>query len=146
MRLMLLQRKMPARIVGIVISVLLLILSIRIVFEKNLVGTMTPQEWGRYLFGIGATITKWKYDIGSFVAEDYVELALMKGGLSDRALELDPLGSSFPDNLRNRALLQKALEATRDLKMEPPRNAPAATGRYNRLHGSHGNDVGIVTY
>jgi len=140
-------RRLPlGSVAGLIIGVLSLSLSVHVVFEKKLVGTITPHEWGRYLFGLGAAITKSKYGIGGFVAEDYVELALMQGGLSDRPLELDSLGVSFPNNLRDPCLLQSALESAHDLVMEPPANAPDRDGRYSRLHGSHGSEVGLATY
>src|SRR5712691_2813150 len=131
---------------AVAVGVLLLGLSLYIPFERKLVGTISLQEWGRYQLAVGAAITQAKYGIGGFVSEDYIDTALVQGGLGDRPLELDLLGFAFPDNLRNEALLQKALERARDVDVGPPANTPDENGYYSRLHGQYGQDVGLVTY
>src|SRR5262249_19230016 len=114
--------------------------------DRDLIGTLSYHEMGRYLFAVGAAITQSRYGIGGFVADGHIEVALMSGGLSNRPSELDPLGISFPDNLRDRRLLQRALTDAREVALEPPPNGPREDGRYPRLHGSEGNDPGLVTY
>src|SRR5919201_7036870 len=86
-------------IIGLALVTLFLILSIHAIFAKKLVGTIVPQEWGRYLYGVSVALTASKYGIGGFVYDNYIVLAVMRAGLSDRELELSPLGVTFPDNL-----------------------------------------------
>jgi hypothetical protein len=133
-------------VVSGLIAMLFLILILQTSFQKQMTKAISVHELGRYTFAIAAAITKMKYEIGGFVAADDVWLALMRGGLSDRELELDLLGVSYPDNLRDGDLLQKALERARDAESMPPTNIPNERGFYSGLTGSDGQDAALVAY
>jgi len=109
--------------------------------KKHLVGTIAGEEWGRYLFGIGAALTQSRFGISGFVIDNPIEQKLQTEGLTDNSEMLNALGVKFPDNLRDERLLQRALEQARLFDVPPP-----PPGDYQRLRGSSGDDVGIVTY
>jgi hypothetical protein len=113
-------------------------------FNKDLVKTITPEEWGRYLFGISAAITELKFGIGWFASSEYVEGALQQGGLTADPTWLKPLGVDFPENLKDPQVLQSALEKA--WAMPHATNKPEAEGYYNALRGASGDDVGLSTY
>ena len=80
MRLANFSRQLPlASVIGLVITLLFLALNVHTAFEKQLVGTISPHEWGKYRLAIGAAITQSKYGIGGFVEEDNIESMLMLG-------------------------------------------------------------------
>jgi hypothetical protein len=144
---MIVHRSLAARLVGIALTLLFFGFNLSLVFEKGLVGTVSLQSWGRYQLAIGSAITQSKYGIGGFASEDHIDVALINAGLTDGSPEkLAALGYKFPDNLRDPALIQRAMNAARDLNMPPPPNVPNQDGIYNRLHGQYGQDVGLVTY
>src|ERR1700730_4321972 len=55
--------------------------------QKNLVGTLTEQEWGRHLFGIGGALTHLKFGIGGYVVDERIERKLLSEGL-EKAIEI----------------------------------------------------------
>jgi hypothetical protein len=128
-------------VVAVTVILLLTIAIFRVGVDKHLRSTITVNEWGRYLFAIGAALTHTKFGIGGFVIDDPIEQKLQIEGLTDNPKMLSALGIEFPNNLRDDALLQRALERTRDFDVPP---APA--GNYQRLRGSSGDDVGLATY
>jgi hypothetical protein len=126
---------------GVLLTVLLVIGIFRVGVDKNLVGTFTDNEWGRYLFAMGAALTQLKGGPGGYVIDNVIETKLGMGGLTAMPEVLEPLGTKFPDNLRSEALMQRALEGARDVDVPPP-----PEGDYTRLRGSHGDDVGLATF
>ena len=109
--------------------------------EKNLVGTLNAQEWGRYLFAFGATLTQSRFGIGGYVIDGPIEQKLQSEGLTDNPEVLKRLGSKFPDNLHDSRIMQNALERANDFDVAAP-----PPGDYQRLRGSVGDDVGIATF
>ncbi|MFL5086090.1 MAG: hypothetical protein ACJ8FP_14845, partial [Xanthobacteraceae bacterium] len=109
--------------------------------EKDLVGTFTSQGWGRYLFGIGAALTQSRFGIGGYVIDNPIEQKLQSEGLTDNPDILKSLGTTFPQNLRDRRLMQNALERARDFAVPPP-----PPGDHQRLRGAVGDDVGIASF
>jgi hypothetical protein len=130
-----------ASVTAAIVILLLTVAIFRVGIEKNLRNTITVNEWGRYLFAIGAALTHSKFGIGGFVIDDIIEQKLQIEGLTDNPKMLSALGIEFPNNLRDKTLLQRALERTRDFDVP---SAPA--GNYQRLRGSSGDDVGLATY
>jgi hypothetical protein len=128
-------------VVAVIVILLLTIAIFRVGVDKHLRSTITANEWGRYLFAIGAALTHTKFGIGGFVIDDPIEQKLQIEGVTDNPKMLSALGIEFPNNLRDETLLQRALERTRDFDVPP---APA--GNYQRLRGSSGDDVGLATY
>jgi len=130
-----------SRSVGVLLTALLLVATFRVGVDKNLVGTFTDNEWGRYLFGIGAALTHLKGGSSGYVIDNMIETKLSMGGFTASPEWLEPVGSKFPDNLHDEGLMQRALEGARDLDVPQP-----PPGDYARLRGSHGDDVGLVTF
>src|SRR5262249_16304021 len=96
--------------VAIFLTRLFFTLNLHVVFEKGLVGTSSTQCWGRYQLAIGSVITQMKYGIGGFAGDTHIDVALLIAGLTDGSLErLAALGYTFPDNLRDPALMQRAM-------------------------------------
>src|SRR5262245_40279262 len=128
-------------LVGVLLSSLILIATFRVGIEKNLVGTFSDNEWGRYLFGMGAALTHMKGGPRGYIVDIAIETRLAEGGLTAVPSILEGLGTKFPDNLRNPELMQRALEGARDYDVPP-----LAQGEHTRLRGSHGDDVGLATF
>jgi hypothetical protein len=122
-----------------------LVATFQLGFEKNLVRTIAPEEWGRYLFAISSAITELKSGIGWFASSEYVEGALQQGGLTADPSLLKPLGLQFPENLKHPQVLQNALEKAWAVP-HAPSNRPEAGGYYNNLRGAMGDDAGLSTY
>jgi hypothetical protein len=103
--------------------------------QKNLVGTINGNEWGRYMHAIAAALTKAKTGVGGFVADSPISVELLQGGLTDNERISGELGFPFPSNLANAALLESALQRAQALRIERVR--PYLVG---------GDDVGLVTF
>ncbi len=129
-----------ASTVAMVLSILLVGEIFHVGFEKNLVGTIGQEAWGRHIFGFGAALTQSRWGIGGYVVDSAIEERLQNEGLTDFPAILRYFGITYPDNLRDERLMQKALEQARDFDTTPPQNG------YQRLRGSHGDDVGIATF
>jgi hypothetical protein len=114
-----------------------------ILFEKNLVGTLSQQGWTRELYGISAALTKLRFGIGGSAIDRRIFTTLEGAGLAGNP----PPESNvrFPDNLRDVKLLQSALVRAQTIDLPPP--APAdANGDYSDLMGFAGEDIGLGTY
>jgi hypothetical protein len=125
------------------VALLLLGAMLWTLFEKNLVSTLTQQGWTRELYGISAAMTKMRFDIGGAAVDRRIFTALEGAGLTQ-----DPppaLNVRFPDNLRDAALLQSALQRALTIDLPPP--APAdVNGDYSDLMGFAGEDTGLGSY
>src|SRR5262245_14984988 len=128
-------------LVGVLLSSLILIATFRVGVDKNLVGTFSDNEWGRYLFGMGAALTHMKGGPRGYIIDNAIENKLAEGGLTGVPAILDRLGTKFPDNLRNPEMMQGALQLARDFAVPP-----LDPGDHTRLRGSHGDDVGLATF
>jgi hypothetical protein len=128
-----------ASVLQIALLVFLVVGLFRAGIEKNLVETITEQEWGRYLFGIGAALTYSRWHIGGYVVDQAIEQKLQSKGLTDDRRLLQTLNLKFPNNLADKKLLQGALDDARQF------NASSPVSRDDqRLRGSHGDDVGVA--
>ena len=125
------------------VSLLLLGAMLWTLFEKNLVSTMTQQEWTRELYAISAALTKMRFGIAGSAVDRRIFTTLQAAGIAR-----DPppeLNVQFPDNLRDAKLLQSALQRAYTIDLPPP--APAdANGDYVDLMGFAGEDTGLGTY
>ena len=129
---------------AIFVALLLLAAMLGTVFEKGLVGIVTPQSWSRDLYGVSAALTKLRFGIGGGAVDLRLYATLLRGGLTDAP---DPaLGVRYPDNLRDAKLLQSALLRAQTIEVTPPRNFVDANGEYVDLVGFYGDDIGIGTY
>ncbi len=130
-----------ARAAAAILVVLLVGATFRAGVQKGLVGTIGLQEWGRYLFGIGAALTQSRWGIGGYVIDSPIEQKLQVEGLTDNPDKLKALGLSFPDNFRDESVMQRALEQARAFDV-----APAPHDDFRRLRGSGGDDIGIAPF
>ena len=135
-----------ARLTGALVAFLMLAATLGILFEKNLVNTVTQQGWGRLLYGVSAALTQSRFGIGGFAIDDRIFVYLMRAGLSDNSRLLDVLGERFPNNLRNTELLDTALRQAAAIDLPPPTGLPDSKGHYSGLSGFSGDDSGIGTY
>src|SRR5262245_35472845 len=126
---------------GLLLALLLVVATFRVGVDKNLAGTFTSNEWGRYLFAMGAALTHLKGGPGGYVVDNVIENKLHMSGFTASPEWLEPVGSKFPDNLYNEALMQHALDAAKNVDVPP-----TPEGNYSRLRGSHGDDVGLATF
>ena len=125
------------------VALLLLGAMLWTLFEKDLVGTLAPQGWGRQLYGISAALTKLRFGIGGAAVDQRLLATLVRSGLTS---EPDPAsGVRYPDNLRDAQLLQSALVRAQSIDLPPPRSANAK-GEYIDLIGFSGEDTGLGTY
>jgi len=125
------------------VALLLLGAMLWTLFEKNLVSTLTQQEWTRELYAISAALTKMRFGIGGSAVDRRIFTTLQAAGIAgDPPPELNVV---FPDNLRDAKLLQSALQRALTIDLPPP--APAdANGDYVDLMGFAGEDTGLGTY
>jgi hypothetical protein len=125
------------------VALLLLGAMLWTLFEKNLVNTLTQQEWTRELYAISAALTKMRFGIAGSAVDRRIFSTLQAAGIAR-----DPppdLNVQFPDNLRDAKLLQSALQRAQTIDLPPP--APADVhGDYADLMGFSGEDTGLGTY
>ena len=125
------------------VALLLLGAMLWTLFEKNLVNTLTQQGWTRELYAISAAVTKMRFGIGGSAVDRRIFTTLVGAGLARNPPP--ELNVQFPDNLRDRKLLQSALQRAQTIDLPPP--APAdANGAYIDLMGFSGEDTGLGTY
>lgn len=126
------------------LSLLALAVALWVVSAKGLPGTLNEQEIGRYQYGISAVLTQERFGIGGFVFSTALYQALAKAGMSDEPRDLQPLGLKAPDNLRDAALLQHAIDTAAATAIAPPANRPEG-GHYRDLVDFTYQDLGLTT-
>jgi hypothetical protein len=125
-------------IVPVAALALLMAAIFRVGIEKNMVGTFSGNDWGRYLFALGATLTKFRLGTGGYVIDSAIEGQLMLGGLNADPPTWPRLGAKYPDNWHDPELMQRALDRALHADIPPPTD--------DRLRGSQGDDVGLATF
>jgi len=115
-----------------------LIAALRICFDRGLHDEIGTESWGRALFAIGAAVTQMKHGGYGYTLSNVIEAILGDGGLTDNASILAPLGAKFPENLRDPALINAAIDKAAQFKW--PFNPNEA------VRGSGGDDLGLVDY
>jgi hypothetical protein len=129
---------------ALIVALLILAAMLGTVFEKGLVGILTPQSWNRDAYGMSAALTKLRFGIGGGAVDLRLYATLLRNGMTD---DPDPApGVRYPDNLRDAKLLQSALLRAQTIDVAPPRNFVNADGAYVDLVGFFGDDIGIGTY
>jgi hypothetical protein len=125
------------------VALLLLGATLWVLFEKNLVSTMTQQGWTRELYAVSAALTKMRFGIGGSAVDRRIFATLVGAGLARNPPP--ELNVQFPDNLRDAKLLQSALQRADTIDLPPPAPA-AANGGYVDLIGFEGEDTGLGTF
>jgi len=115
-----------------------LIAAFRVGVERGLRDTVGNGSWGRILFGVGTAITQMDHGGYGYALSTVIETILTYGGLTDDTKILAPLGVEFPDNLRDPALINAAIDKA--AKFRWPFNPDEA------IRGSGGDDLGFVDY
>jgi hypothetical protein len=119
-----------------VISVLaMLFIAFRVAVLRGFDHVIGIEAWGRMLFAFGSAITDQTFGVGGYVIGGYVEQVLISNGLTADPAVLAKLGTSFPDNLRNPALIENAINQAASFAHGP-----------GPLRGASGDDPGLVDY
>jgi hypothetical protein len=134
-------RAKPARLffwlAGVIVCVSL-IAAFCLGVERGYRDTIGNESWGRILFGVGTAITQMDHGGYGYALSTVIETVLTYGGLTDNPTILAPLGAKFPNNLRDPALINAAIEKAVQLKW--PFDPEVG------IRGSGGDDVGFVDY
>jgi hypothetical protein len=133
-------------LIAFAVAVTMLAATLAIAFERDLVGTLTLHGWGRTLQGIGAVMTEQRCGISGFVIDKKLDTALREGGFTDNIGLLGFLGTSFPQNLQDRNLLERALGVAQTTQCSATAGQPNTAGRYPQLLGFNGEDAGLASY
>jgi ABC-type multidrug transport system fused ATPase/permease subunit len=96
------------------------------------------ESYGRVLFAVGAAITQMQHGGYGFSISSVIETILTYGGITADNAILEKLGTKFPNNLQNTALINAAIDKA--VQFSWPFN-PGADVR-----GSGGDDIGFVDY
>jgi hypothetical protein len=112
--------------------------SYRIGADRGSPDTIGTGAWGRMLFAFGSAIAQMKHGGYGYAIPGSVETILTYAGLTGDAKILADLGTKFPDNLRNPALIDAAIDKT--VRFEAPINPDQG------VRGSGGDDLGFVDY
>jgi len=124
--------------VAVALVCILLAAAFRVALERGLRDDIGTETWGRALFGIGAAITQLKHGGYGYTLSTVVETVLTYGGLTNDPTILAPMGAKFPENLRDPALINAAVDKAVHFKW--PFNPNEA------VRGSGGDDLGLVDY
>jgi hypothetical protein len=113
----------------------LLFIAFRIGCLRGLDSTIGTDAWGRMLFGIGGAITDQVFGNSGYALGRSIETILSLNGLTGDPAILQNLGVSYPENLRNPALIKDAIEQ-------------AASSPYGPgvLRGASGDDPGFIDF
>jgi hypothetical protein len=115
-----------------------LVAALGVCVERRLHEEIGTETWGRALFAIGAAITQLKHSGYGYTLSTVIETILTYGGLTNDATILASLGAKFPENLRDPALINAAIDKAVQFKW--PFNPNEA------VRGSGGDDLGLVDY
>src|SRR5215831_17841757 len=117
---------------------LCLLEAFRIGVDRGFRDAIGDGNWGRILFGVGTAITQMDHGGYGYALSTVIETILKFGGLTDDPKILAPLGVEFPNNLRDPALINAAIEKAARFKW--------AFNPEDAIRGSGGDDLGFVDY
>jgi ABC-type multidrug transport system fused ATPase/permease subunit len=117
---------------------LFLFLAFRTGLVRGLQDTIADQAWGRAQFSIGAAISSMKHGGYGYASYSGIKTILEYAGVSGDPAVLTTLGLTFPENLRNPFLINRAINKAVEFK------APFNPDR--EVYGSGGEDVGLVDF
>jgi hypothetical protein len=112
--------------------------SYRIGVDRGFPETIGTGAWGRALFAFGAAIAQMRHGGYGYAIPGAIETVLTYSGLTEDAKILANLGTKFPDNLRNPALIDAAIDKA--VRFDAPINPDQG------VRGSGGDDLGLVDY
>src|SRR5688572_18486589 len=110
----------------------------RVGLVRGVHDTIVDHAWGRAQFAIGAAVTSMRHGGYGYTIASPVKTLLEYAGLTGDATILKSLGSTFPENLRNPVLINKAIETAADFKQPVSRD--------EHVSGNGGDDVGTVDF
>src|SRR5262245_35670767 len=117
---------------------LCLIGAFRIGVDRGFRDAIADGNWGRILFGVGTAITQMDHGGYGYALSTVMGPVLTYGGLTDDPKILAPLGVEFPNNLRDPALINAAIDKAARFKW--------AFNPEEAIRGSGGDDLGFVDY
>jgi hypothetical protein len=112
--------------------------SYRIGIDRGFPDTIGTGAWGRALFAFGAAIAHMRHGGYGYTIPGAIETVLIYAGLTGDGKILADLGTTFPDNLRNPALIDAAIDKA--VRFNAPINPD------QEVRGSGGDDLGFVDY
>src|SRR5215472_15436158 len=115
-----------------------LLATFRIGVDRGFRDSIGDGNWGRILFGVGTAITQMDHGGYGYALSTVIETILKFGGLTDDPKILAPLGVEFPNNLRDPALINAAIDKAARFKW--------AFNPEDAIRGSGGDDLGFVDY
>lgn len=124
--------------VAVTIVCISLIGGFRIGIDRGLRDSIGTGSWGRVLFALGGAITQMEHGGYGYTTSTVIETILTYGGLTADPEILAPLGVRFPDNLRDTALINAAIDKAAKFKW--PFNPDES------VRGSGGDDLGFIDY
>jgi hypothetical protein len=95
-------------------------------------------SWGRVLFAVGAAITQMEHGGYGYTTSNVAENVLTHAGLTSTPEILASLGTKFPDNLKNTALINAGIDKAVHFKW--PFNPNEG------IRGNAGDDLGFADY
>jgi hypothetical protein len=126
------------RWLAIAIICIALFASFRIGLVRGLADSIGQSSWGRVLFAVGAAITEMEHGGYGYTTSNVIETVLTYSGLTSDPGILAPLGTKFPDNLQNTALMNAAIDKAVHFKWPFDPN--------DLVRGSSGDDLGLIDY
>jgi hypothetical protein len=112
--------------------------SYRIGVDRGFPDTIGTGAWGRALFAFGTAIAQMRHGGYGYAIPGTIETVLTYAGLTGNVKILTDLGTKFPDNLRNPALIDAAIDKA--VRFNAPINPD------QEVRGSGGDDLGLVDY
>jgi hypothetical protein len=126
----------PAVIAACLLASLLAAFGIGV--ERHLHASFADQSYGRVQFAVGSAITSMKYGYRGYTIAEPVRKALEQAGLTGDPVVLKNLAVQFPDNLRDPALINRAIEKAAELRADPAQSV--------QQFGNGGEDMGLVDF
>src|SRR5262249_27632966 len=105
---------------------------------RNVHSTIADGSWGRVQFAIGAAITSMAHGGYGYTMSEVIGTVFAYAGLTGDPVVLGTVGATFPDNLRNSVLIDRAIKKAVEFTFPFNPN--------ERVVGSSGEDVGAVDY
>jgi hypothetical protein len=132
------RRTQPVLSLTIAAVVISLFVAYQVGVNRGFRDWLGQESYGRVLFAVGAAITQTQQGGYGHSLSSVIETVLTYGGITADNTILEKLGTKFPDNLRNTALINAAIDKAVQFKW--PFNPDTD------VRGSAGDDIGFVDY
>ena len=123
---------------------IVVVLAVLTGYTAGIYDRIARDEWGRYLFAIASAISANAYGLRGAVYFEPVTDALQEAGLTSDPVKLLRLGASYPDNLSDGVLINKAIQHASDLQLRIPE--PAQQTEKYKVRGLANDDPGYADF